>query len=379
MSYLDGLRGVAALWVLLSHVQILTGLRKIPLLSSGDLAVDLFMMLSGFLMTHHYIARRFQEPWEAPSTAVTFWLRRFFRIAPLYYLLLLAAIALGPWMGEFRNAIAAHWPHTATSSQRYYDQGLANIIMHVSFLFGFLPAYGFRTPLPDWSIGLEMQFYLIFPLLMLCMQRWGAFRFGLGVALLCMVLRLVVPGHFTQWQMPAFIPMKLAIFLIGMWMAVGRHSRRYLSAFTISMLVAILLMCAERSLSSIFRVGITVTLFYLLTDGTLPSYAVLDKIIERIRSCFSGKLARFAGDSSYSVYLLHLLVLIPLAGTFSQFDAYLKLPAPIRFFLCAVMLICLVYPTAWMLHRVVETPGIRLGKMITGLIAAKEVSAQVSR
>ena len=78
---LDGLRGGAALWVLIGHATILTGTR-IPILSKPDLAVDLFMMLSGFLMCFHYLERRETEPWHRRSTWTLFWTRRFFRIAP---------------------------------------------------------------------------------------------------------------------------------------------------------------------------------------------------------------------------------------------------------------------------------------------------------
>src|SRR3569832_20408 len=109
LPWLDGLRGFAALWVLASHVQILSGMHAVPVLSWGGLAVDLFMLLSGFLMAHHYVLRREREPWEDRSTFLIFWLRRFFRIAPLYYVLLVIALGLGPWLGEAREMIAQVW------------------------------------------------------------------------------------------------------------------------------------------------------------------------------------------------------------------------------------------------------------------------------
>src|SRR5438477_6188480 len=81
---LDGLRGIAALWVLLDHCLLLTGY-SLPVIDMPDLGVDHFMMLSGFLMVFHYHLRAQAEPWDAPHTWAKFWLRRFFRIAPLYY------------------------------------------------------------------------------------------------------------------------------------------------------------------------------------------------------------------------------------------------------------------------------------------------------
>ena len=80
---LDGIRGIAALWVLIAHTQILSGMNRVFLLSYGKLAVDLFIVMSGLLMTHHYLLRREAEPWEHWRSWVLFWVRRFFRIAPL--------------------------------------------------------------------------------------------------------------------------------------------------------------------------------------------------------------------------------------------------------------------------------------------------------
>ncbi|MBH9538896.1 acyltransferase, partial [Novosphingopyxis sp. YJ-S2-01] len=56
VACLDGLRGLAALWVLFGHLVILTGFR-LPVLSKPDLGVDLFILLSGFLMVFQYRLR----------------------------------------------------------------------------------------------------------------------------------------------------------------------------------------------------------------------------------------------------------------------------------------------------------------------------------
>jgi len=77
---LDGLRGIAALWVLIGHAMLLTGWH-LPLIGDPDLGVDLFIMLSGFLMVFHYQLRQEKEPWSEISTWSNFWTRRFFRIS----------------------------------------------------------------------------------------------------------------------------------------------------------------------------------------------------------------------------------------------------------------------------------------------------------
>jgi peptidoglycan/LPS O-acetylase OafA/YrhL len=88
LPFFDGIRGYASLWVMLGHFSTRTGF-VIPILDSPGIAVDLFMIVSGFLMTQHFFIRRELEPWQSPRTWLIFYIRRFFRIAPLYYSLLI--------------------------------------------------------------------------------------------------------------------------------------------------------------------------------------------------------------------------------------------------------------------------------------------------
>ena len=364
VPWLDGLRGIAALWVFVSHVQILSGMRYVPLISWGGLAVDLFMMLSGFLMAHHYLLRRAREPWAEPSTWVHFWTRRFFRIAPLYYLLLIVALALGPWLGEQRGAIAAAWPTTATSAARYADQSFGNLLAHMSFVFGALPDYAFRTALPDWSIGLEMQFYLVFPLLMLAVARFGAFAMGAVTVLACVGMRWLWPGYFHQFEMPAFLPLKMYVFFIGMGIALSRMRGRMTPALIASLALAAAYAVAERSSESAARLPLIAALFYLMNDGSLPGSTRLASVVTWVRTVLSARVSRFLGDTAYGFYLVHLLVLLPVAGALARYPAYVQTPAVVRWLLCMALAAPIAYVLAWLLYRAVEVPGIRLGKSL---------------
>jgi peptidoglycan/LPS O-acetylase OafA/YrhL len=379
VPWLDGLRGIAALWVLVSHVRILTGVRFIDVLLSGDLAVDLFMLLSGFLMAHHYLQRRAREPWEDARTAVKFWLRRLFRIAPLYYVLFAAAIAFGPALGEYRTAIAHIWPLTATPIERYDDQTAANVAAHVTFLFGAIPAYAFRSPLPDWSIGLEMQFYLIFPLLMLAIARSRySIAAGLGIVALCLATRVTAPEYYALFPAPSFLPMKLGIFIIGMWAAIGRSGPSLLPMLYGSLAVALASAVVEHQpvRHTIVLVVLIVGFYYLMNDGTLPLAAARSKLTLRARALLSGKIAVFLGDTSYGVYLLHLLILIPIAGALAKYPAYVGLPAAARYALCLALTLVPVYAGAWALHRSIEQPGIRAGKNVIAYVRTRRAGKQ---
>jgi peptidoglycan/LPS O-acetylase OafA/YrhL len=366
VPWLDGLRGVAASWVFVSHVVILTGTRSIPLVSNGSLAVDLFMLLSGFLMAHHYYLRRQAEPWTSPRTFLVFWIRRIFRIAPLYYPLLLLALWMGPWLSGYREVIASIWPTAAGLGSRYTDQSLANIFAHLSFVFGFLPEYAFRTPLPDWSIGLEMEFYFVFPVLMLAISQFGAFRVGLCAIAACLLLEYRFAVFFHRFGMPSFLPMKLYLFIIGIWMALSRleGSMSMRRSFCASALVTSAIFAFQPGLTSLARILMVLAVFYLVNNGSLPSARALDRLISRVRTCLSGAIGRFLGDTSYGTYLLHLLIVVPVAGMLARQARYVESNELVRFSVCLVLAAAFIFPLSWLLHRTLESNGVRAGKYI---------------
>lgn len=365
IGWLDGIRGVAAAWVFLSHAQILSGLGYVPVLSWGGIAVDLFMMLSGFLMAHHYVLRQHAEPWGQPSTWGKFWLRRWFRIAPLYYLLLLIAMYFGPALGEFREAIAVVWSDTATRPDRYLDQSFHNALMHLSFVFGFIPDYAFKTPLPDWSIGLEMQFYLVFPFLMIFLKYFGPIRAGCLLVVLCIGFEWVFKDFFRSFEMPSFLLIKLYVFVVGVWVALSRNAKRsggMMLPLVFSVAVCLVPFVRSGAIEDAGRVAMVIGFFYLMGDGSLPSFPVFDAVIDRARRVFSNKFSAFCGDASYGFYLIHLLFLIPIAGMLVEQPTYLNFPGFLRFSICVLLAGSLSMMSAWLLYRLIEKPAVRIGK-----------------
>lgn len=312
LPWLDGLRGFAAAWVLISHVQVFTGLPPIFILSWGQLAVDLFMMLSGFLMTHHYLLRERSEPWSSPTTWQKFWLRRYFRIAPVYYFLLALVLLFGSWYADWRQVVSNIWPAVATPRDRYIDVSIFNILAHSSFAFGAIPSLSFKTVLPDWSIGLEMQFYLVFPFLILFMRRAGYFVGGAIVVFVCLVLRWVFADFFRSFPQPSILPLKIEMFVVGIWLAVGRSKK----ILRIAMFAALALMCfvalRQRTHEAAVRVVMTLLLYYLLDVDSLPLNERIRPMVSWIKRVLSGAISQFLGKTSYSTYLIHLMFLIPI-------------------------------------------------------------------
>jgi peptidoglycan/LPS O-acetylase OafA/YrhL len=372
---LDGLRGIAAMWVLLGHAMILTGW-QVPVLGRPALAVDLFMMLSGFLMAFHYMERRARDPWHAPATWLTFWTRRFFRIAPLYYLLLAAALLAGPLIGGYRDEIAVVLPGTATEAARYLDQSWQNVLAHATFVFGFDPYYGFATPLPDWSIGLEMAFYAVFPFLMVLAARIGFLATAAIVSVGCVLLSRAFSDFFLAFNEPSLLAIKLPIFLAGMLVAASLQKSGWARLVLLAVALALCVLPVRGAdggkLVALIRCASLGTLALLADCHRLPAMAGFGWLMRRLAAIMGGRVARFLGDTSYGVYLLHLLVMIPAAALVMR---WLQPGEPaIRFAVTLLVVMPSVYATAWLLHIAIERPGIRLGRQVLGALRTRRVA-----
>lgn len=318
LSFLDGFRGFAALWVLVSHSMILSGW-SFPILKRGDIAVELFMVMSGFLMAFHYYERKVAEPWSSSKTWLKFYIRRFFRIAPLYYVLLFVALWMGPALYVDRCAIDDLYSSPRQLNLRYEDNSLENVLMHMTFLFGLFPKFSFSTPLPDWSIGLEMQFYLVFPFLVLFLRKnnyfWPVIVIsGLGFVLTNFFLKNIYP-------MPSFLPLKVNYFLIGMILAAANYYKlidRNKCICLVSLSVLIAALCKNKELFTL-----VVLLVLILFYERKKDFFRIKSLVEFFEKFLANPISRLMAELSYGVYLVHLLIMIPWGGYYYEFQSML--------------------------------------------------------
>lgn len=179
---LNGIRAIAAMTVVLCHTDQFTKLFGLPALGFHRTgvaanAVDLFFVLSGFLITYLLL----QEKEAHGAIAVgRFYLRRILRIWPAYYLamglaLVLAAVGWAPWPADTWTAVA------------FYLLLAANA--------GYALGHVLKAAVPLWSVGVEEQFYLLWPHVVGRVQRTD--RAIIAVILLYLGVKLaahIYPG-----------------------------------------------------------------------------------------------------------------------------------------------------------------------------------------
>lgn len=359
---LDGLRGLAALWVMVGHAHILSNFR-VPVIGEPDLGVDLFIMLSGFLMVFHYQRRRGREPWEDGNTWRVFWIRRYFRIAPLYYVMLVAALTLGPFIYEARTVIDSFNDAGPQLAERYLDSSLNNYLLHLTFLFGFSPEYAFRTALPDWSIGLEMQFYLALPFIMLLVGRIGWLRAIAVCVLSSGLIAVVLKVSGVEFPMPTFLPLKLHVFAAGMLLAAGLTVDRRQN-FLFGLIAAVLMLSpiggTDGLTHVIVRVGLAASFFALIHTHRLPG--LLQRPLYAISAWLGNRFFHQLGELSFGAYLIHLLIMQPVMAYLIKHAA---LSDPARWAVALIITLPVVYALSWLGYNFVEMPGQQVGKSLT--------------
>lgn len=355
---LDGLRGLAAFWVLVGHCMILTGF-SLPIIGQPDFGVDLFILLSGFLMVFQYQLRSESEDWSTISTWAAFWTRRFFRIAPLFYLMLAAALVLGPSTYANRVTIDTFLGHELQQPERYLDSSFTNVIMHLSFAFGLFPQHAFRTPLPDWSLGLEMQFYAVFPMLVVLSRKAGWLLTAILVAAASVSAAWAIGRLGIRFPMPAFLPLKMHLFLCGMLIAADhRNSAGRLGAqLGLALILAAVPIGGRQDAAHTIVRELAVLAFFFLVHWRAGG------AINFVSGLLGGKFFHWLGELSYGVYLVHLLIMQPVAGwAIGQFGA--RIGDFARFSLVLGIVVPAAYLISFVTYWAIEVPGQKFGRSI---------------
>jgi peptidoglycan/LPS O-acetylase OafA/YrhL len=358
---LEGLRGYMAWTVVLMHVMYFSGYAHrfpgflVATLINGDGAVNVFIVVSGFVITHLLLAK--EEPYKS------YLLRRGFRIIPIYYLCLLLAFVLLPAQ---RQLHLEPWGYDHKVWENGFDVLWQNVpaylLLHVTLLHGMVPDSALPMSSwvilgPAWSLSLEWQFYLIAPVL-LRVLRIGMRSQILSVALLLGSWFAFRSGIFGVWNQPAVLPLSIHFFLLGILCrlhlaAIAASPRWLVPLLGIAAMLAFRPIKYEMLVWTVFLSAILIEIRPVTSAGLLQR-----RFNAGLTWVTSNRIAVLLGKSSYSTYLVHIPFLSAVVWLGAHFFGLRGQVATLVMMLAALPLLALLSLT---LYRVVEAPFIRLG------------------
>lgn len=331
------------------------------------------MLVSGFLMFWNIESRFKRENPYVAGTWKKFFARRFFRIAPLYFLALVVSMVLEDYFKtELRAIYLTQGAEFTRPFEACHREAIANVFLHVSFLFGFHPCYAASNVIPDWSLSLEMQFYLCFPLLYFAFKRWSAIPLVL-VAAVCVGISLqnisvytIDPSKWMSFPQPSILILRLNCFVAGIVLAKIVCSERASVMDFIALMLSVFLF--QRLTFAVIACFLTAVILRQLISNRIGS-KLIDSVLDRSATLFEAPFFRRLGDLSYGVYLVHIFLLIPAVRFLQSTTWFLQLGGASRFILVAGVVIPLALLLAKIAFEAIEKPFINVGRKVASRLA----------
>ncbi len=360
----EGLRGMLSWWVVVDHLFLACGRsvddlpRFVRVLAHGDYAVDLFIILSGYV-----IFKLLEEGRESYRVFMT---RRFFRLMPVFLVCLAGSMWLQPLLHA--NLLGASW-NTTPVLQRCLQNWQAdnahpmgNLFAHLTLLHGaiperWLPGAAVAFLGAAWSISLEWQFYLVAPAVRTFLKRFaaaGALGFISGAILLqwCLGSRLE-----TLYPMHSFLLQKLWLFWIGIASYLIAHKLRAIGQ--------------DRELGTLVLAWISPIVLLTTLSIPLALWTAVFAVsispptasfwgVRAVRRTLNSRPMQWLGKVSYSTYLAHALCIWCAQALVLKCFPKITAMECFAWMLPITSLLTLLVSGA--LHRYVERPGMAWGK-----------------
>ena len=296
---IEGLRAIAVFGVLIFHLNS-------SWLPGGFIGVDVFYVISGFIITRQLLAQNA----KGTFSFITFWIRRIKRLYPA----MLSVILL--------TLIAGFWLITPAAYQETAESGLAAIFMSANIYFAdrvgyFAPIAGTRELLHLWSLSFEQQFYLMISLLFFLKPSKKVILYTLTLVsicsfIACLILLEIKPdktfyfpfGRFWEvaigglmamllWQKPLVIPKKYKTVA-----AIGAYFSLFILFLSFYLIRAEAGFPGPQTLAPVLSTAVLI-----LLGSPTPA----------LNFFLTNKVTRWHGRVSYTLYLVHWPVIVLMA------------------------------------------------------------------
>jgi len=352
---LDGLRGVAVLVVMLHHMTVFTPVTTIDhgfaaIVGQGWGGVDLFFVLSGFLITGILLDAK-----PGPRFFRNFYARRVLRIFPLYYTVVFFSLVILPLIPHAK----AQRFGSISGDEPYYWLHLSNfsIALREKIRHGILDV--------SWSLAIEEQFYLIWPLLVFLLKPRTLLKVCAALIVVSLGARFACVATGRHWLYTyALTPCRMDGLALGGVVAI--LTRRGVSAATL-----------RTPLQIIGVISLAALIAMRLLDGDLLEHpwgriwagtlvafvagwmlvsalaAPMDSLVGRF---FANRFLRMLGKYSYALYLFHLPLRALIRDTVYGPERFPKLmgsqlPGQLLFYVFALAISLAAAMLSWHLYE----------------------------
>jgi peptidoglycan/LPS O-acetylase OafA/YrhL len=322
---LNGLRTVSVVLVLSWH----TG-DTLWKPAHGYLGVTLFFVISGYLITTLLLR---EEDTNGRVSISQFYVRRAFRILPLYFLILFAYVVMVMGLG-----IAG------------VSTDFGSRLLLLGTMNGEFAGPGWFSH--SWSLGIEEKFYALWPIIGFTVVPFARHRLGLIVGLLVLAL---VSAPFEIWNYFAIYVPIIGGALIAVLMN-EKRTYRYCAFIAKPLFQAILVAAMIFALALNNEQTFVHIPFSILAVLAIPSFVVGGGVLNTV---LNWRLFDYIGQRSYAIYLVHIVVLLAVSRVLHEDGS----PAEAALRLLAALGVSVF--VAEVLFRVVEAPLIRVGHRVT--------------
>jgi peptidoglycan/LPS O-acetylase OafA/YrhL len=321
---LDGVRGMAILMVLLVHfvgnMLPTNGVeRSIVLVTGyGTYGVDLFFILSGFLITGILY-----DTHDKPDYFRNFYMRRVLRIFPLYYGVLALVFFVAPLIPLLRGPTLDHLVENQAWAWLYAVN--IHVAKHGEWSLSYIDHF--------WSLAVEEQFYFFWPLVVFLLARRprALIAMTLGLSLCAMAARLTGSLMGLSWFTTGVLtPFRLDGLALGAFLAVAARQPRGLARLAQALpwvttivggpLVATVVWTRLVSRQGVEAVGAVRPALILVLLACLLMWAVMAPGRSAISRFFRSRPMVFLGTYSYGLYVYHHFISYYLSANSTELE-----------------------------------------------------------
>jgi peptidoglycan/LPS O-acetylase OafA/YrhL len=371
---LDGLRGIAILLVILYHHTVMRPQTAfdaiyVNVARLGWAGVDLFFVLSGFLITgllHDFKGK--------PHYFRNFYVRRALRIGPVYFAFVFFTLQVSPWLWPDTDLARMGRDAMAGRSEAWYWLFLQNI------LFAREGNLGHPNLAVTWSLGIEEQFYLLWPFVVLLANRRRLMWACAALVVIAPVIRTTLVLGGAEPVVPYVLPFcRMDALAAGAWVALAVRSPvemqprlRTWARLVLPAAAAVvfgLWYLEDPRDHEAWNEPATQSVGYTalaLLFAALLALSVMAPVGSRLSRALGTPPLRMFGRYSYALYLVHVPVrrfirdeYFPVASFPTWLDS--PLPGQLLFYVVAT---APALALAWASWHVLEAPILRLRRFV---------------